>query len=256
MSGIGLKCIILMGIYCILMIMLWIHMVISLTTQSKNITYFVSRYFTLITSILYSIQPIFAISSSIMYYINPDPSVDSPIAWVVTALYIIPLFMMFALSILRLDITFRKSHFAHKREHIKIIWCIYVFVILLFIITIAFFTIQLDIPAIILASISIVLFLSFIITLFVMFIKKLKQIALATEMASESKFVSNLAFKLTILFSFSILSSVIGMILASIVAVFFDNNPDIFYYLSDLVLSTDASMLDFIPSILRNHILI
>ena len=244
--GIIICCI--MGILCIIIIVLWVHGIYTLKCKPHNKKNHSIYYITLFTVISYSFNVLTSVAALLLYLLsltsdNIDGSIINKIGGPGFIFWVFGVYMMFALFILRLDLTFRNTYFSYQRRTIKTLWIIYTALVVFIPVNMPLYLSELYLIFFIVGFIGTVTFISFTVALFRMFIKKLNEIAKDQQ---GTQYIKNLIVKLNIIVTLSITSTFCTLILGTVNGFFTSKHPEKTNFISGFLFSLDSSMFIYI----------
>ena len=237
----------ILGLLVIPVLILWLHILI---TKCKIKKCYILHMMTLLATILCSLSVVVSFIEDInhtilLYKHNKITNRDGIIGYLSYMTYNAGLVLMYALFILRLDITFRGTFLEHKRQTIKLLWCFYTSTLILCMIGIGVLFFNFVIIAISIISLSCVMLFCFIITIFRMFVQKLKRF-IDNNSDNDTELIRNLVIKFNVIVSFSISSTILYITITMISLSFMKFNPNATYLINRIVNNVDGCMYIYI----------
>ena len=237
-----LSCIII-GILSLIVLTMWIHVKITSKCKPERTNNVMLYYMTLFVSLLYSLHVISSLVASIFQLILKQYNKSNVLNfYILYPVYLLSVYGMLALYVLRLDLTFRGTYFELKRNTIRILWFIYACPMLMLSCGFMTFYFHANIIGLILCLLAVVLLLSFIIILFRMFTNKLKQICGSNDKKG-TQYIRDLVLKLNIIVHFSLLTTFTSWISTLlIISPQYSKYTGILYFVFNVIFAFDACM--------------
>ena len=237
----------IMGILCIIIAVLWVHSFFcGKSGRSRTNKHHLLYYLTLLVIILYSLHVILSFIVGILYlilyqYYNTDILLFNLLTYCMYGIYGIAVYIMFALFVLRLDYGFRNTWFEYKKRTIKLLWLIYIITILLLQVSSVLYIMGELNVAVPIGSIAILMFILFIIILFRMFIRKLKEIV-NDKTQQKTAYIKKLIIKLNIIVIISIISTCLSLISNTIASQYYIEYPHQMFFIFQIIMAIDSCM--------------
>mmetsp|Transcript_84511 Transcript_84511/g.103571 ORF Transcript_84511/g.103571 Transcript_84511/m.103571 type:complete len:316 (+) Transcript_84511:42-989(+) len=245
-ENVGILSCCIIGILGIIVIAIWIHGLCMLRHKSDTKSHHFLYYLTLFTIIGYSSHVILSIVSTVLYliglkYVNIiDIQFVHILAFPIYAVWVGSIYMMFALFVLRLDLTFRNTFLQYNRRTIKLLWIIYGALVVFVPVSVIIYILELSLVLSVLGSIGTITFISFAIALFKMFVKKLRQVANEKDQKGP-QYIKDLVIKLSIIIVISISSTFLTFVCTTVIGtVYTGQYPHEVYFVSHILIAGDS----------------